>query len=318
MKGQSLSKNQMDYIQQSGDLNYLNTILQNRAENRSAKTSIPASIPDQKKLTGMYYIPQSDGSIKKIDIQNVVDMPEKTRYEKTLKQKAAFKLVDDILDNLPQEKQGSALKAIGMDATSAAYYNVARQTDDAKYSYILDQMDQYGADRQKMMSILVQGRMTVNDKMIVSNSVVDDLYNDGYISSAERTALKKLKLNSEGKQTRASTQSSGRSSGGTGKKAKEFIMSTPPEISNFILNSRSAVPHIKLKPLSAEFFTGQIPGGTRIPKAEPIKIEDLIKNTKTSGVAKARQLIQKLKAGSPRATGPKLSKSFFRGNRSKS
>jgi len=237
-------------------------------------------------------------------------MPEKTRYEKTLKEKAAYKIVDDILDNLPADQQPDALAKIGMDPTAASYYNVARQTDDAKYSFVLDQIDVNGADREKMLRMLVQGRTTINGKMLVSNSVVDDLYNAGYISSAERTQLKKITIDSTGKQTRASAA---RSSA----KAKKFTLGKAPEISKFIGASASKAKPIPIKPLSADFFVGQ--PKISIPKPTILTIEDLIRGSKTgaTGIAKAKLLIAKLKQGVNK-TGPKLSKAFFRGNRKQS
>lgn len=290
----------------------------------SPQIKVPNEIPAQVEAKTYSYV-DPQGNYKTIDVGKVAGMPETTRYDKTLKQKAAFTLVDDILDNLPKENQAEALKSIGMDENSAQYYNVARQADDAKYSYILDKIDTLGGDRQAMLGVLVNGRAPINNKMVVSNAVVDDLYNAGYISKSEATELKKIKLDSNGKVTKASA---GSGTGGLTKSkldtminkakayGKQFAIGTPPQIDTNISSTASKTAKQATTPkstLSADFFAGKIPTGTKITIP---KIEDLITNTKkvpTMNIAKARALVAKAGSGGTGGASMKLSQSFFRG-----
>lgn len=172
-------------------------------------TGVKGETSDQKVGKDQTYsYVDASGSYKTIDIGKVAKMPETTRYEKTLKENAAYKIVDDILDNLPKEQQAAALKSVGLDDKTASYYNVARQPDDVKTSYVLDAIDSQGIkSKSELLTMLYEGRESINGKMIVSNGVLDDFYDAGYISSAERTQLKKITLDSSKKQTAASKAS---------------------------------------------------------------------------------------------------------------
>lgn len=125
-------------------------------------------------------------------------MPESTNYEKALKQKEAFSKIGPIMDNLDGQMRDDALKAIGISAQDASYYNVARQDNDIKYAYLTDYLAKE-TDRQKMLASLAFGRKKVNKSVLVADGVLDMLYDDGIISYAERKQLKAIKFDDNGK-----------------------------------------------------------------------------------------------------------------------
>ena len=213
--------------------------------------------------------------------------------------------------NFTDEKKNEIYKKMGLDPNAVQYDYVASQPDKLKSQFILDQFEQASADHETILTSIVSGRVkSQSGKILMSNGVIDDLYDAGYISYNEAKELKKIEYDEKGNQTKTSARSTG---GGSTKKPK---ISDIPDISTFIENSKTQTKEskLKLKPLSADFFVGPQP---KIPKAPELKIEDLIKGAKTgpTNLSKARALIQKLKGGKPNKTGPKLSKAFFSGNK---
>lgn len=166
------------------------------------KTKQEKEIKDQLEQSGgatmtqdkVFYV-DADGQVKTLDLGKVTSLPETTAYEKLNKQQQAFKLVDNVLENLPSDQQAQVLTKMGITPQQAQYYNIARQNDDLKYAYLQDEMTKIvnsGGSREQFLNILNQMRMGVNDKQIASNGVVDKLYYDGYITSQERKALKSI------------------------------------------------------------------------------------------------------------------------------
>lgn len=262
----------------------------------------------------------AQGGYKTIDVGKVASMPEKTRYDKTLKEKAAFKIVDDILDNLPKEKQAEALTQIGMDPKSASYYNISRQDDDVKHSYVLDAIESSGAtSRSELLNMLVQGRVTINNKMLVSNGVVDDLYNDGYISSAERAQLKKITLDSTGKQTTASKATTSGTSATTKAAIKALATDitkgpTTPSVSDLIasMKKNQAAPMKVSADSTVPNFNGSKSAINGLTVSAQPNINNLITKSKTqaSGIAKARALVSRSGGANPTASNSRLQLKF--------
>jgi hypothetical protein len=153
-------------------------------------------------------------------------MPEATEYEKLKKQKESYNLVDDILDNLEPEQQAEALNQLGINAKDAEYYNIARQEDDLKYAYIEDQianMAKVSKNRNDFLTFLVEGRKDINGKMLVSNSIIDDLYKANLITEAEKKQLKDFTYNPATQ--KYESKSTGRGSGARLKSVKPIKIS---------------------------------------------------------------------------------------------
>jgi hypothetical protein len=139
-----------------------------------------------------------DGTLKKIETNKVTSMPEGSNYQKALKEKEAYKLVDNIMASglKPEEKQ-QALQDLGISTEDATYYNIAKESTDLKNVYITDEINRIMSgttDRGQMLNYLASQRKEVNGDMILADAVVTQLYNDEIISKSEATMLKNLKI----------------------------------------------------------------------------------------------------------------------------
>lgn len=184
--GENQSKYALKQPDVSGTINYMQGVKQSIDGKKVNQASVVSSIENP------LYFDENTGETKVIKVAQVASMPESTNYERALKQKAAWGTVGDIVDNLQGTERSQALKAIGVSETDAVYYNVARQDNDIKYAYLTDFMGNI-QDRNQLMQALIAGRKKVNDKNIVSDGVLDQLYDDGLISYSERKQLKAIK-----------------------------------------------------------------------------------------------------------------------------
>jgi len=147
---------------------------------------------------GVYrYIDDSSGSeiMRTVNIDKFTSMPEQTAYQKALKEKQKYTLVDDILENLPEEQQIEALDALGITSEDATYYNVARQENYLKTLYVEDEirtMIEGGQSKDQIMSTLVGMRKAVNEKVMLADGVINDLVDKNIISYADGKALKNI------------------------------------------------------------------------------------------------------------------------------
>lgn len=152
---------------------------------------------------GKIYYKDINGDVKSINTGSVTGLSEDNKYLKAIKNSKAFTIADDIIEsNLPDEVKNQALSDIGIDRDDAEYYSIASQSNDLRSIYLLEVAQAFvnkSGNRQDMIDLLVSQRQKVNGKMIASDEVLDNLYNDGYITKEERKALKDIDFDSEGK-----------------------------------------------------------------------------------------------------------------------
>ncbi len=180
---------------QQRDLNWKNEIDNLPMATKQKLVNELSTDTTSSKMSGnIYATTNKDGNVTTIDTSKVSSMPETTNYEKILKEKKAYSYVDNILDSdLSTEDQAKALSELGISSEDATYYNVARQSDDIKYAYVQDELSKY-TDRSELLKALVNMRKEVNGKMVLSNSVIDDLNEVGVISDDEKTQLKAITI----------------------------------------------------------------------------------------------------------------------------
>lgn len=146
---------------------------------------------------------QTESGTGTIDLGKVSSLSEDNKYLKAIKSSKAFTIADDIIEsNLPDEVKNQALSDIGIDREDAEYYSIASQSNDLKSIYLLEVAQAFvnnSGNRQDMIDVLVSQRRKVNGDMIASDGVLDNLYNDGYITNEERKALKDIDFDAEGK-----------------------------------------------------------------------------------------------------------------------
>lgn len=138
------------------------------------------------------YIRKSDGSLQNIDVSSVTSLPESTNYERVKKDQEKWKIADDIL-NLPEEQQSEALSALGISQKDAEYYQVAKDTTEAKVAYIKDQVQGVKTYDEFLKKVVPLAR-EINGSAILSEGVIDWLYNNDIITSAQKKQLKSLEF----------------------------------------------------------------------------------------------------------------------------
>lgn len=177
------------------------------SELKSMEESLPASSIQDENLRAMAVY---------MNLDKVIDMPESTAVEKAEKRSAAFSKVDNILENqeIPQEIKPQLIQALGITEQEADYYMVAKQNNDIKLQYVVEQATQLGEDRNTFINSLVRMRQEVNGKKIAANGVIDDLYEMGLLTSNERKMLKELETDPFTGKIKAKSSSRG------GRKAK--------------------------------------------------------------------------------------------------
>lgn len=173
--------------------------LQENALINKTKSDLEKSGTSGQKTVGNKILLTTKDGVKVVDLSKVTPTDTDTNYQKAIKLKKAFSYVDEVLDSdLSVEEQAQVLSKLGITPEQASYYNVARQPNDIKYIYVKDEISKYGDNRQQILSELIKMRQEVNNKMILSNEVVNDLVDEGILSKEEGKMLKNVKYTDKG------------------------------------------------------------------------------------------------------------------------
>ena len=255
----------------------------------------------------------------KVDIQS---LPEKTKYEKAVKEKTAFKIVDDIIDStdLNDNQKALAFQKIGIKKEDAEYYLVAKKSVDERYAYVQDLMESNSGDIKSLVPL----RKTINGQKILSDSVITAMVDDEMISKADGKTLKKIK--DETGAVKAGS-GSGTKGGITKTKLKTFKSKVNSAYKQFY---SSRAKSTKLPELNFNFFNSSSKKKSsnktiKISKLQqadvklnnsvkPVPIEQLFKNPsiQTANLSKAKALVYSSKGGGSNGKKLKLSKSSIR------
>lgn len=235
---------------------------------------------------------------------------------------------EDDYEGIPDDIKEEALKAMGLEPKQVEYDYMANQKDDVKSSYIASQFEETGASHEDILTVLQSGRVqSISGKMIVSDGVLDDLYEAGYISYDERKYLKKIKLTEKGELTKGAERATGGGSGTQAKDDKKLTamlkkaasasdtrMSAPPKIDTIIATTKSNVKPAQIKPIDVDVRLSSV----KLPNNKPPTVEELIKAAKIKAtpenISKARELVARAKMARGGETKTmKLSRSSYRG-----
>lgn len=170
----------------------------------SGAFTIPASKEDRELLKDVIKtkIEINSASPKELEYYYLYDalkMPSENRYETALKEDSLWGAVGKIEkdESLPPEQQAQLIKKVademGLKPAHIAYQRVARQNNDKKTLFAMDRLDKAKTDKERM-DILVSGRLFVDGDYILSNGVIDNLVDEGYIDYGEGETLKKMKI----------------------------------------------------------------------------------------------------------------------------
>lgn len=227
-KGQRpLTENQTKAYESLG-MDYYNKLRANQSEKMRVKQQgwfDKLFAPKEEKAVGEYYwFDEKTGDTNKVDLSEVLDMPTNSNYQVAQREKEAFGLIDDVL-RLDQKDQQEALGLLGISQGDAYYYDIARQDNDLKHIYVMDEISKLNPkDRSQMLNLLVGLKKEVGNKEILSDKVIDDLYDDGLISKEEKKALKDIVWDKE--TGKPKVKFTGR---GSGAKIKKISFSNVPK-----------------------------------------------------------------------------------------
>lgn len=121
-------------------------------------------------------------------------------------------------DQISDEEKIAAYKKLGFEPDDVRYAYKAGFTNDEKTAYIMDK----NLPHDELIKSLATGRVeSIKGDYFASNGVLDNLYEEGLISKAERAYLKKIKITKDGKLATSSLQGTGLSAS----KIKSFLNS---------------------------------------------------------------------------------------------
>jgi len=224
----------------------------------------------------------------------------------------------DKYKDLPEDVKPEIYKAMGLDTADVEYDYVASQADASKAAFVIEELKSAELDHNGVIQALVNGRKeSVSGKMVVSNGVIDELYNQDLITSAEKTALKKIKIGSDGQVAKSAT-------GGAKKGAKASVSSLVSALKKSPVSGKGGKTRASGVKTPSQV---KVPNNTVNPTlqtnvAAPAipKIDQLIQANKAKFAISAksdRKLSSLVRGGggSSSKAPVKLSQSFYRGGR---
>lgn len=169
-----------------------------------------------------FYDSKLDGSIK---VQAADNSKPLTRVEAVKAEKEKFDKLGKLLDKYENNPEKAIEKAAeqGFSAEDVNYYGIAREDNDVKTAYVLDQLDTI--DKSELIDSLAEMRKVVGDKLILADGVIDDLYDQGIVTSAQKKYLKSLDYEIDAKTGKSTLKKS------AGTKAKKLKLTSVPKIS---------------------------------------------------------------------------------------
>lgn len=182
-------------------------------------------------------------------LKTALDMPSSNRYERGQKESKLFSTLGDIENNENlSTSQKDILKnriaeEVGLTREDLDVYQVAKQTNNEKTLYLLDQRDAQSND--EFLRTLIRGRKPINGKVLTSDGVLDNLVQDGIIPEQLAKDLKKIDLDEKGQLKTRKT-----SSGGRKIKTAQFNYSALSSLKPFGSSARVSVPKINVSNLT--------------------------------------------------------------------
>ncbi len=131
--------------------------------------------------------------IKASDVEESIFSSKTAASESIEERMSVYKELNKVLsdDTLPDEYKQSVLEASGASKEEADYYTLSVKDQDVRLQELLPKLD--NMDTEDMVKFLMQGRRAVGGKQLISNGMVDYLYENDYIDKNAKEAIKALK-----------------------------------------------------------------------------------------------------------------------------
>lgn len=227
-KGQGLLSSILG-VQASGDIEPLGdkpSKEEIKAFNESIDTAMEAGVVPNEKALQQRYFKGLSASSKSIE--------ERTKVYKSLKT-----VLDD--EYLSDEQKEAVLAASGASQEDAEYFKLAGKDQDVRLQELLPKLD--NMDEPQMLEFLMQGRRAVGGMQLVSNGMLDYLYEMDYINDDMRDAVKALKWDEINNRPYYSKSFKGGAGGGS-KKGKELTYNQAKALFNMELPKYSRLKSI--------------------------------------------------------------------------
>lgn len=165
-------------------------------------------------------------------IDDVVALPKTTAFERSIYNQKAYskarKVAEDVLNGkLDQSTAEGLYKQLGINSDDANYYYYASSDTGAKRDMVIEELSYLqakGADKKEMVSYLVSLRRDLRGKQILSNGVIDDMYDMKLISKQDKAFLKSVNVDKDGKTSIKSSGSGGKKYSAAQIKALKVLM----------------------------------------------------------------------------------------------
>lgn len=205
LSGQTLGENQKAYVREGG-ISALNQVI---ADKRAKQEFKAATDPQEKNLLEkifggkeaqaaeesdkIYYRVGED--VKVVDIGRVRNLPEQTYAQKAVKEREKWFAVDNIVrSELTEQQKIKAIESLGVKPEEATYHFMATRPSEVKYGYLLDEISTMKS-KDEIMSKLISFRNEVGGQKILTDTLVNRLYDEGVINANEKSVLKAYKWN---------------------------------------------------------------------------------------------------------------------------
>jgi len=204
--GQVLGEKQTELYKQSNDKQGVYKQIQ---EERKTTNELEAQKKEfektgtQSKQVGdkILYLNESN-NVSTLDLtkmDTIANLPSDNKYNSAIKESKQYSEAAKIMDNtaLTTEQQQTALDRLGIDKDKVDYYRVANDSDNLKTMFVMDAINKVkteGGGFSDVIRLLANQRTEVNSKMIASNGVLDNLVDEGILTKAQATQLKKYKF----------------------------------------------------------------------------------------------------------------------------
>lgn len=133
-----------------------------------------------------------------IDLGAINSMPSSTNLGKVKKDKEVWSAAEKIITSgVSEAEQSSVLQKLGISKEDAQYYATAKSSNDEKTAYVLDNTAKL--EGKELYDQLVNWRKPVNGAMVLSDGVINNLVDEGMITSEQGKALKKIDYTRSGK-----------------------------------------------------------------------------------------------------------------------
>lgn len=280
-----LSEKQSEVFKSTGDKQSLYTkIIGNRQDNKDKKNGKTDASGNSMSWT------DNAGKTQSIDFnkkENTAQAGSLASFKTDTDNATKARKIYNAGGGLTAQQKQDAFKKLGYSEDEIRYDVKADFATAQKADYIANQK----LDHSTLLNRLVDGRReSVSGKKFAADGVLDDLYKQNLISSAERTALKKIKLDSKGNPLAGS---GGTGKGGTGKGGKgKSSKARSKAISDLAIKSHTDLAKVfqsqvkNSSPSNARklssILTQRSPSNTGLKSIEAIlkQSENLVKNRK--------------------------------------